>query len=345
MIIVAKSAEDLRLSEEKFVGAPAVFPNNDVKYEVNKKRALGYAKKKTGVMYCPAKDRPSTEALRIRPDLPAQKIAWLNRHDRESGDLYGILPLIKGMPVAMSDHIDRSEDKRLLRGRVGWVDSWVLGDDEQSVFENGKRILRKMPEVVYVQFLNKKGKPCGWKVDGVKKKGVYPILPITMEWFLDKGRPHPQLKIHRRQLPLTPASGMIAHSAQGQIFSNGAVVDLCIGGSSSTMSSYVALTRVERREDLLILRPFPLDIFSKGQKTGMELLLRTWRGDKDIDWPKIEKELMPCKRCPTCGFVKLKTSYTETEFKRLDDNNVLVGSCRLCQAEKKADGLPLQCTY
>ena len=100
------------------------------------------------------------------------------------------------------------------------------------------------------------------------------------------------------------------------------------------MSSYVALTRVERREDLLILRPFPLEIFSKGQKPGMELLLRTWRGDKDIDWPKIEKELTPSKLCPTCGFVKLKTSFTDTEFKRVDDNNVLVGSCRLCQEEK-----------
>ena len=111
------------------------------------------------------------------------------------------------------------------------------------------------------------------------------------------------------------------------------------------MSSYVALTRVNRREDLLILRTFPLDIFSKGEKPGMELLLRTWPGDKDIDWLKIEKELMPCKLCPACGFVRLKTSFTETEFKRLDDNNVLVGSCRLCQAEKKAEGLPLQCTY
>ena len=69
-ILVAENAQDLKISEEKFVRAPAVFANNDVKYEVNKKRALGYANKmKTGVMYCPAKDKPSHEALRIRPDL------------------------------------------------------------------------------------------------------------------------------------------------------------------------------------------------------------------------------------------------------------------------------------
>ena len=121
---------------------------------------------------------------------------------------------------------------------------------------------------------------------------------------------------------------MTSHSAQGQTFSTGAIVDLCIGGSSSTMSSYVALTRVERRNDLLILRPFPLQLFQQGQKPGMELLLRTWRGDKDIDWPTIEKGLMPCKLCQGCGCIKLKSSFTETEFKRLDDNNSKIGICK-----------------
>ena len=345
-MLVAQGPKDPRFMEDKFLSAPAVVPNNDMKYDLNKTRALGYAnKKKIGVMYCIAKDSPSPEALRIRQDLPSQKIAWLSRHDRESGDLYGVLPLMKGMPVAMSDHIDRSEDKRLLRGRVGWVHSWVLSDEEQSVFENGKQILRKLPKVVYVEFFEKDGRRCSWKIDGMKQCGVYPIIMTTREWYLDKGAKHPQLQIKRRQIPLTPAFGMTSHSSQGQTFSKGASVDLCIGGSCSTMSSYVALTRVERRQDLLILRPFPLDLFTKGQKPGMELLLRTLRGDKTIDWKAIEKEFMPSKLCPTCGSVKLKTSFTETEFKRVDERNQLVGSCKLCQTEKKAEGIPLQCTY
>ena len=70
----------------------------------------------------------------------------------------------------------------------------------------------------------------------------------------------------------------------------------------------------------------------------MELLLRTWRGDKDIDWPTVEKELMPCKQCPTCGLVKLNTSFADTEFKRLDESDTCVGSCKLCQAEKSRRG-------
>ena len=65
-----------------------MFANHDIKYEVNKLRAQTHAQQqKEGITYCPAKDTPSTEALRVRPDPPAQQVSWLNRHDRESGDL------------------------------------------------------------------------------------------------------------------------------------------------------------------------------------------------------------------------------------------------------------------
>ena len=118
-----------------------VVPDNDFNYEVNKLRAQGYASKSgTGIMYCPAKDTPTADALRVRSDLASQKVSWLNRHDRDSGDLYGMFPLIKRMPVAMTDHINRNIEKRILRGRVGYVHSWVLADEEKSVLENGKLI-------------------------------------------------------------------------------------------------------------------------------------------------------------------------------------------------------------
>ena len=115
-----------------------------MKYEVNKLRAQAYAEKRMeGLVYCPAKDTPSTEALRLRQDLPSQKISWLNRHDRESGDLYGMLPLMIGMPVAVAVHINRSYDKRILKGRVGYIHSWVFAPDEGSVYEENVRILHK----------------------------------------------------------------------------------------------------------------------------------------------------------------------------------------------------------
>ena len=93
--------------------------------------------------------------------MPAQKLSWLQRHDRESGDLYGVVTLIKGMPVALTDHIDRNPEKQLLRGRVGHIHSWILGEHEQSVFIDGVRILQKMPKVVFVKFKDAKGNELG----------------------------------------------------------------------------------------------------------------------------------------------------------------------------------------
>ena len=85
--LVAHTAKDKRFLSKEFIKAPAIFANNDIKYETNKLRAKAYAAAKDlAVTYCPAKDKPSPEALRERPDLPAQKLSWLQRHDRESGD-------------------------------------------------------------------------------------------------------------------------------------------------------------------------------------------------------------------------------------------------------------------
>ena len=156
------------------------------------------------------------------------------------------------MPVAMTTHIDRSIGKRILEGRIGHIHSWVLDKNETTAFSNGKRILTRLPKVVFVKFLAKDGEDLKWTLHGQSEHGVYPIVPRKKDWYLDKGRVHPVLQIKRRQLPLTPAFAMTAHAAQGQTFSKGAIVHLNIGGSSSAMSSYVALTRVERRNDLLI---------------------------------------------------------------------------------------------
>ena len=55
---------------------------------MNKKRSLNCAaSQQQGIMYCIAQDKPSAQALRERSDLPARKVEFLSRHDRESGDL------------------------------------------------------------------------------------------------------------------------------------------------------------------------------------------------------------------------------------------------------------------
>ena len=136
-----------------------------------------------------------------------------------------MLPLMFGMPVAVTEHMNRSYENRILKGRVGYIHSWVLAPDEKSHYEENVRILHKLPKVLLVHLFAKDGKDLLWTLPGLTVKGLYPITPSTGTWFLDKGRPHPVLRISRRQIPLTPAFAMTTHAARGQTCDKGAVVD------------------------------------------------------------------------------------------------------------------------
>ena len=92
---------------------------------------------------------------------------------------------------------------------------------------------------------------------------------------------------------------MAAHAAQGQTLEARAILNLKIVCSASAMSSYVALTRVKRREDLLMIRLFPQGPFCKRQMPDLELLFQVWQGEH-IDWQAIEQEHKPRTRDPGC---------------------------------------------
>jgi len=330
---VASGPDDAQFTNAKFSKAPAVSPNNDVKYDTNKRRAHTFAAStNAAVTYAVAKDTPSQDALREKPGLAAEKMKWLQRHDRESGDLYGVLPLIHNMPMALADHIDRSEDKQLLRGKLCYLHSWVLDDKEESEFQGNSRVLQKLPVVVYVKFPG-----ATWTLPGLKEKGVYPIKPKNGVWYVDRGRKHPVLRITRRQLPLVPAFAITAHASQGQTL-DAAIVDLQIGKGTSPIASYVALTRVRSRGDLLIYRPFDRLLFNQGSLEGPELLLRVLRGE-DIDWASIEEKHTPKRLCLGCGFVRFKDTFLPGQWNRKDERRF----CKACVEQKTKEGTPYEC--
>ena len=260
--LVAWSAKDPRFHTEKFINGVAVFETHDIEYAVNQIRAQAFAYKEKGeITWSVAKDCPTRDALCISPQLQSN-LQWLKRVDMKYAGLYGLLPLLKNMPVAVTEHIDRGAEKLILRGRIGYIHSWILSSIEKSVFENGRRVLNTLPEVVYVKFVNDNGQDVSWRMPDLSENGVYPVVPVKRAWFLSKGE---RCRITRKQLPLKPAFAINAHAAQGQTYSQGVIVDLAGRRKATSAATYVALTRVKRREDLLLFRPFPLELFRQGQ--------------------------------------------------------------------------------
>ena len=343
---VQNDPHDDRHLEEKFIRAPCIFPNNDIKFDVNKRRAMLFAAA-TGqrITWSQAKDYPSSKVLGEQPDISEAKEVWLTRHDRDCAALYGMLPLVVGLPVTLTDHIDRNQEKNLLRGRQGTIDSWVLADGEASVFKDGRRILHSPPSVVLVQFFdwieNSEGDrvqvPSSWVIEGIGRPGVYPIRPWKRGWFLDQGRVRPVLEVKRYQAPLAPAYAMTDHGAQGRTLV-AAIIDLCLGRGVNIIASYVAMTRVRCRADLLIFRQFDQQIFTQGGPEGPALLLKKLRGDK-IDWAAIEEKHMPRRACKgPCGLVRVKDEFSAKEW-----GNHLDRHCRVCMQRRSDAGTPNRC--
>ncbi|CAE7897803.1 pfh1, partial [Symbiodinium necroappetens] len=256
-----------------------------------------------------AKDVAEAKALQAEDCSKEAKRKWLQYHDRHTGDLCGLLPLAIGMPVALTDHVDRS-DKFLLRGRCGHVHSWVWPENEQQ------------PEVVYVKFPD-----VTWQLPGTPEPGIYPLRPVTEAWFLDRGRENPVLKVKRKQLQLTPAFAITAHSSQGKTL-DATLLDLNVDKNVHQTLGTVAASRVRSREDVLILRPFPLWLFQRGSPEGPDLLLKTLRKEP-VDWKAWRESKNPFAACGSCGHVKDFANFSYVEWGKV---------CLHCEKGGKTNG-------
>ena len=69
----------------------------------------------------------SHEAL-DRSALNAKRKRWLEFHDQKTGGIMGLLPLIKGLPVRLTDHIDRNLG--LYKQTKCTIHGWTLNVNE-----------------------------------------------------------------------------------------------------------------------------------------------------------------------------------------------------------------------
>ena len=327
--LVAASTTDPRYSAA-FQNAIAIFGTNDVKYHVNKLRAMQWAHQtQERVHFAIARDMASAAVLREKGDLKEEKLVWLQRHDKECNGLYGVLPLAIGMPVRATDHLDRQ--KGILKGCQGTIVGWTSTPATDS---GSASIWNTLPSLLYVRFKTS----TAWRIDGLAEDNVYPVAPMRRCWYLDRQRRKPELRVTRTQFPLAPGFAITAHVAQGQTIREGVIADLCLAENGNAFTAYVAITRVQGRETIIIFRPFAPGPYQKGVPLGRELLLQHWRGDM-IDWKALLAKYAEERRCAACDERKQKAGFTVGQWRRAEEERI----CRECSHRRAAAGTPWQC--
>jgi hypothetical protein len=169
--------------------------------------------------------------------------------DTKDNAIAGILPLSVGMKVALTVNICTNDG--MANGARGILRQIVYDEEsaEQSHSHQGKAIvLKKPPKYVVVELIG--ATPGAY--EGLPPNHV-PIYPIKRGCVHTIWRRKVQKNFQHSQLPLTPAFAFTDYKCQGRTLEK-AVVDLSDDGTSNGV--YVMLSRVQRLEDLLILRPF-----------------------------------------------------------------------------------------
>lgn len=266
-----------RLSKPPFDRAPALYSYNVPRYYTLLQRSRAFAKSNSmRLSWSFAKDTPMHREDRdLTPEqLDEKRKRWLHLHDQHTSHIASHVPLVKGLPVRLTDSVDRS--RALFRGRRGVIVGWVSHAMEESVEVDGEYLLSKQPQAIYIHFPG-----ATWKIHEDLGEGVYPLTPVSRTWTVSR---HTKVKVRRTGFFLVPDFASTAHMIQGQSL-DAVFVDLVHHELTENItedlyvSAYVMLSRVRTLTNLYILRHFSQALFGAGPPVGPHLLMQKLLGE------------------------------------------------------------------
>ena len=270
-----------QIGRTPFDTAPALYAFNVPRYYTLMQRAKDFANvHQHRIQWCFATDLPlNADDRDLTPEqLDDKRWQWLAYHDQQTGHIASTVPLVPGMPVRLTDSVDR--DRMLYRGRRGVIVGWAPHPAEEKVAMDGAWALTKMPQAIYVRFENSR-----WTIHDELGEGVYPITPVSRTWTVNR---RTGVRARRTGYFLVPDFASTAHMIQGQSLL-AAFVDLVSndGTEDSTeeqyLKAYVMLSRAKVLDNLWILRPFAKDLFHQGPPTGPNIFMKKLKNELSWD--------------------------------------------------------------
>ena len=280
--------EELQSSELRqppFDSAPLLTSYNVPRFRAVLLRAQQFAAThKRALYWAAAHDRPLAAAdLQLdEPSLRQKRLRWLNRHDQETSHLASLLPLVVGLPVRLTEKVDKK--LRLFKGKRGHISSWTLAEGTVVTACNSGFVLSKQPLGIYVNFPGET-----WQVAPSLPRGTYLFTPATRNWLLCR---RSGMSALRTGYFLVPDFATTAHMAQGQSLP---ALFCCI--DTDPVAAYVMLSRTTALETLAILRPFSSRLFRGGPWVGNCCCENFWRPTR-YTTPIILGTVAMCVRLP-----------------------------------------------
>ena len=108
--VLPPRSEDRAASLDAFSDAPYIHPYNVPKYLASSLRAVQFARKRQlQVLWVRAVDLPvAGEDTSLRAaQLNAARLRWLQLHDRQTGGIPGLFPLVKDLPLQFTTTYNR----------------------------------------------------------------------------------------------------------------------------------------------------------------------------------------------------------------------------------------------
>ena len=279
----------------KFVSAPFVHALNAAKHIASQHRARTLAQDlKRILLWVVSKDVP---LVAVRPndptneDLHVERTAWLRRHDQQTAGIMGLLPLMRGMPVRITQTMPDLKPLQVFKNTRGTLVGWHLQPEDQNAVRQcteAEMVLPNLPEALFVAIPK-----ATWKHMPHLEAGVCVLRPTHSVWSVDADN---NLRVRRYGFPLCLDLAGTAHAYQGE------TLDACSADCGTwddkpthenQLSAYMCMSRVRRSEDLWLVQPFSPGLLSQGDLPGPRILLDFWRGstsEKDLEaiWTQAE---------------------------------------------------------
>ena len=133
--------------------APALYAYNVPRFQALMYRARVFAREHNAALHwCYAQDVPLHCDDR---DLPIEQLnekrrRYLGYHDQQTCHVASLVPLVKDLPVKLTDAINR--EKHLFRGARGYITGWAPHQAEERTEVDDEILLSHMPPIIYVKF-------------------------------------------------------------------------------------------------------------------------------------------------------------------------------------------------